>query len=152
GGAEANPQPGVSAERRRRERGAHSNALGMLIERHFSDPASPCRSYSDLERHSTISREALSRYVTARPDRRRSPTIDTLVGIADARHLSREAVGRPAAASARGVPPPPEKEQQAREEVLGPLVIALTDKQLGGVVELLPQPHPRRGGPKHQTA
>ena len=43
-----------------------------------------------LERRSGISREALSRYVTTRPDRRRSPTIDTLVAIADAMHLSLE--------------------------------------------------------------
>jgi len=140
------PTPGAPSERRRRERGAHSNALGMLIERHFNDPASPCRSYSDLERHSTISREALSRYVTARPDRRRSPTIDTLVGIADAMHLSLEAVCRAAAASAKGVIPPPEQEQQAREEVVGTLVTALTDEQFGAVVELLRQLRPLRGG------
>ena len=138
--------PGRPAKRRRRERGAYSNALGLLIERHFSDPVSPCRSYSDLERHSTISREALSRYVTARPDRRRSPTIDTLVAIADAMHLSIESVCRAAAASAKGVIPPPEQEQRAREEVLGTLVTPLTDEQFGAVVELLRQLHPLRGG------
>src|SRR5215469_2890513 len=55
----------------------HGNALGLLIEKQFADPSSPCRSYSDLERRSGISREALSRYVTSRTDRRRSPTIDT---------------------------------------------------------------------------
>src|SRR5262249_43010476 len=70
GRGEEVPEPGAPTEPRRRERGTHGNALGMLIEQHFTDAASPCRSYSDLERHSTISREALSRYVTARPDRR----------------------------------------------------------------------------------
>jgi hypothetical protein len=136
--------PGAHIERRRRERGAHANALGLLIEQHFSDPASPCRSYSDLERHSNISREALSRYVTARPERRRSPTIDTLVAIADAMHLSLEAICRAAAASAKGVFPPPEQEQRAREEVLGMLVTTLTDEQFGAVVELLRQLRPLR--------
>ena len=122
---------------RRQERQPHGNALGILIERHFVNPASPCRSYSDLERRSGISREALSRYVTARPDRRRSPTIDTLVAIADAMHLSLEAVSRAAAASVRGVVLPREDEQYVREEVLGTLVAGLTDEQFGAVVELL---------------
>ncbi|HLJ82228.1 MAG TPA: helix-turn-helix transcriptional regulator, partial [Ktedonobacterales bacterium] len=128
--------------RRERQRLPHGNALGILIERHFTDPASPCRSYSDLERRSGISREALSRYVTARPDRRRSPTIDTLVAIADAMHLSVEAVSRAAAASVRGVIPPREEEQRAREEVLGTLVAGLTDAQFNAVVELLRQLRP----------
>ncbi|MGH2515249.1 MAG: helix-turn-helix domain-containing protein [Ktedonobacterales bacterium] len=123
--------------RRDRQRPPHGNALGMLIERHFTDPTSPCRSYSDLERRSGISREALSRYVTARPDRRRSPTIDTLVAIADAMHLSLESVSRAAAASVHGVIPPREEEQHAREEVLGTLVAGLTDVQFSAVVELL---------------
>lgn len=127
--------------RRERHRG-RSNALGALIERQFADPASPCRSYSDLERHSGISREALSRYVTARPDRRRSPTIDTLVAIADAMHLSLESVSRAAAASVKGVTPPPEEQQQSRQEVLGTLVAALTPEQFSAVVELLRQLRP----------
>ncbi len=114
----------------------------MLIEEHFSDPASPCRSYSDLERHSGISREALSRYVTARADRRRSPTIDTLVAVADAMHLSLEAITRAAAASVKGVRLPREAEQRAREEVLGTLVAALSDEQFSAVVELLRQLRP----------
>lgn len=125
------------AGRRERQRLPHGNALGILIERHFTDPTSPCRSYSDLERRSGISREALSRYVTARPDRRRSPTIDTLVAIADAMHLSLESVSRAAAASVHGVIPPPEEEQHVREEVLGTLVAGLTDEQFSAVVELL---------------
>lgn len=123
--------------RRDRARVSHSNALGMLIERHFGDPMSPCRSYSDLERRSGISREALSRYVTSRTDRRRSPTIDTLVAIADAMHLSLESVCRAAAASVKGMPLAPDEEQHAREEVLSALVAGLTDQQFSAVVELL---------------
>jgi hypothetical protein len=118
----------------------------VLIEAHFADAGAPCRSYSDLERHSGISREALSRYVTARPDRRRSPTIDTLVAIADAMHLSFEEICRAAAASVKGVALPPEAEQREREEVLGGLVAALTAQQFSAVVELLRQLHPMHGG------
>lgn len=127
----------MRAGRRERQRTPHGNALGMLIERHFTEPASPCRSYSDLERRSGISREALSRYVTARRDRRRSPTIDTLVAIAGAMHLSLEAVCRAAAASIHDIIPPPEAEQHARQEVLGTLVAGLTKEQFSAVVELL---------------
>ncbi|HLZ22655.1 MAG TPA: helix-turn-helix transcriptional regulator [Ktedonobacterales bacterium] len=134
--------------RRERQRLPHGNALGILIERTFTDPTSPCRSYSDLERRSGISREALSRYVTARADRRRSPTIDTLVAIAGAMHLSLEAVSRAAAASVHGVIPPPEQEQHSREEVLGTLIAGLTNEQFNAVVELLrhlrPVPPPAR--------
>lgn len=125
------------AGRRERTRISHSNALGMLIERHFGDPMSPCRSYSDLERRSGISREALSRYVTSRPDRRRSPTIDTLVAIADAMHLSLESVCRAAAASVKGLPLAADEDLHAREEVLSGLVAGLTDQQFSAVVELL---------------
>lgn len=125
------------AGRRERARVSHSNALGLLIERHFGDPMSPCRSYSDLERRSGISREALSRYVTSRPDRRRSPTIDTLVAIADAMHLSLESVCRAAAASVKGMLLAADEEQHAREEVLSGLVAGLTDQQFSAVVELL---------------
>lgn len=130
------------ARHRERQRGGHANALGMLIEEHFGDASSPCRSYSDLERHSGISREALSRYVTARADRRRSPTIDTLVAVADAMHLSLEAVARAAAASVKGVQLPRDADQQVREEVLGTLVAALSDEQFSAVVELLRQLRP----------
>lgn len=128
---------GPRAGRRERTRISHSNALGMLIERHFGDPMSPCRSYSDLERRSGISREALSRYVTSRADRRRSPTIDTLVAIADAMHLSLESVCRAAAASVKGMPLAADEEQHEREEVLSALVVGLTDQQFSAVVELL---------------
>jgi transcriptional regulator with XRE-family HTH domain len=131
--------------RRGRDRGAgpRGNALGALIEQRFSDPSSPVRSYSELERRSTISREALSRYVTPRADRRRSPTIDTLAAIADAMHLSLEQVCRAAVASAHGITLPPESEQRARGEVVAPLVASLTDNQFMAVVELLRQMQPR---------
>lgn len=136
---------GDEPPRRRERRGAGTNALGIFIERQFANPTSPAHSYSDLERHSHISREALSRYVTARADRRRSPTIDTLVAIADALHVSLEAVARAAAASAKGVIPPPEDVQHTREETLGVLVAALSDEQFSAVVELLRQMRPSVG-------
>lgn len=138
--------PAASTPGGRRYRAAHGNALGILIERHFLDMASPCRSYSDLERRSGISREALSRYVTARPDRRRSPTIDTLVAIADAMHISVEAVCRAAAASVKNVVPPPDEIERGREEVLGTLTAALSDDQYSAVVELLRQMRPVSDG------
>jgi transcriptional regulator with XRE-family HTH domain len=125
----------------------HGNALGLLIERHFADPSSPCRSYSDLERRSGISREALSRYVTTRADRRRSPTIDTLAAIADALHLSLEEICRAAAAAAKGASLPPEEVGRARVEVLLTLAQRLSDAQFGAVVELLRQIGPA-GPPK----
>lgn len=137
--------PGEDSPRRRERRGAGTNALGVFIERHFANPTSPAHSYSDLERHSGISREALSRYVTARADRRRSPTIDTLVAIADALHVSLEAVARAAGASVRGVIPPSEDVLHAREETLGSLVAALSDEQFNAVVELLRQMRPPVG-------
>lgn len=127
-------------------RSAHSNALGTLIESGFADANSPVHSYSDLERRSGISREALSRYVTTRADRRRSPTIDMLATIAEAMHMSLEQVSRAAAASARGVALPSNAEQRVREEVVAPLLAALSGTQFAAVVELLrqmqPQPSP----------
>lgn len=129
--------PAPRMGRRERQRLPHGNALGILIERQFTEPTSPCRSYADLERRSGISREALSRYVTSRPDRRRSPTIDTLVAVADAMHLSLEAVCRAAAASVRGVTPPREEAQHEREEILSALIGGLSDEQFSALVELL---------------
>jgi len=134
------------SERPERARGGRSNPLGTLIEHQFTAPGSPCRSYSDLERRSGISREALSRYVTSRRDRRRSPTIDTLVAIADAMHLSLLAVCRAAAASVRGVPLPPANVQRTREAVVSSLIDGLSDDQFSAVVELLRQMHPRGPG------
>jgi transcriptional regulator with XRE-family HTH domain len=129
--------PGTVSKGRERQRALHGNALGTLIEGQFAMPGSPVRSYSDLERRSGISREALSRYVTARSDRRRSPTIDTLVAIADAMHLGLDAVCRAAAASVKGYSLPSGDIQQAREQVLSPLVSGLSDDQFSAVVELL---------------
>ena len=134
----------VRGTRRDRHRTAHANALGLLIERKFADPGSPCHSYSDLERRSGISREALSRYVTSRADRRRSPTIDTLVAIADALHVSLEGVARAAAASVKGITPPPDEVQRVREEALSSLVAGLSDAQFNAVMELLRQLGPWR--------
>ncbi|HEX8033166.1 MAG TPA: helix-turn-helix transcriptional regulator [Ktedonobacterales bacterium] len=130
------------AGRRERHRTSQNNALGLLIEQHFEDPTSPVRSYSDLERRSRISREALSRYVTTRSDRRRSPTIDSLVAIADAMHLSLESVARAAAAAAKGFVPPPEDVQQRREDLVRMPVAALSDEQFNAVLELLIQMRP----------
>ena len=128
---------------RERYRFTHNNALGLLIERAFDDPGSPCRSYSDLERRARISREALSRYVTPRPDRRRSPTIDTLLAIADALHLSLESVCRSAAASARGLAVAPDDLLSDREETLRNSIATLSDEQFHAVVELLLQMRPQ---------
>lgn len=130
------------AGRRERHRISQNNALGLLIERQFENPTSPCRSYSDLERRSRISREALSRYVTTRPDRRRSPTIDSLVAIADAMHLSLESVATAAAAAAKGVIPPLEEMQQRREDLVRIPIAALSDEQFSAVLELLIQMRP----------
>ncbi len=141
--ADTEPQPPTRGRRgRERAGGARSNALGILIERRFADPRSPVRSYSELERRSGISREALSRYVTPRADRRRSPTIDTLAAIADAMHLSLEQVSRAAVASAHGASLPSESVQQARDEVVAPLMATLTADQFSAIVELLRQMQP----------
>ncbi|MGO8948111.1 MAG: helix-turn-helix domain-containing protein [Ktedonobacterales bacterium] len=137
-----------SAQPRREPEGAGNgkhkigNALGMLIERHFAEPSSPCRSYSDLERRSGISREALSRYVTTRSDRRRSPTIDTLATIAGALHLSLEEICRAAAAAAKGAPLPAGEVGRSRSEVLLAVTETLSDAQFNAVIELLRQMHP----------
>jgi transcriptional regulator with XRE-family HTH domain len=125
---------------------SRSNALGQLIERRFREHSSPCRSYSDLERQSGISREALSRYVTTRADRRRSPTIDTLVAITDALHLGLEETCRAAAAATKGLPLQPPAIQRSRVEVLTSLVETLSEGQFGAVVELLRQMHPATPG------
>ena len=121
---------------------SRGNALGQLIERRFAEHSCPCRSYSDLERQSGISREALSRYVTTRADRRRSPTIDTLVAITDALHLGLEETCRAAAATAKGLPLPAPELQRSRGEVLMSLAETLSEAQFSAVVELLRQMHP----------
>ena len=121
---------------------AHGNALGLVVEKRFADPSSPCRSYSDLERRSGVSREALSRYVTSRADRRRAPTIDTLAAMADALHLSLEDICRAAAATSRGVPLPPEEVAQSRREALASLAQTLNDAQFSAVIEIMRQMQP----------
>lgn len=136
------PLSGSQPRWMRRERMPHGNALGILIERQFSAPGSPCRSYSDLERRSGISREALSRYVTTRPDRRRSPTIDTLVAIADAMHLSLDATCRAAAATSKGTVLATPEAQRDRDAIVSALVGGLSDDQFSAVVELLRQMRP----------
>ncbi|HEV7127317.1 MAG TPA: helix-turn-helix transcriptional regulator [Ktedonobacterales bacterium] len=142
--AERESEATVPSGRRPRERsGPRSNALGVLIERRFADPSSPVRSYSELERRSHISREALSRYVTPRADRRRSPTIDTLDAIAEAMHLSLEQVSRAAVAGSHGLALPEEAERQARDEIVNPLISSLSDEQFYALIELLRQMQPR---------
>ena len=141
--APANPDGKLAAlPRHDYPRLAHGNALGLLVEKRFADPSSPCRSYSDLERRSGISREALSRYVTSRTDRRRSPTIDTLAAMADALHLSLEDICRAAAATARGVPLLPQEIQQSRREALTSLAQTLNDAQFSAVIEIMRQMQP----------
>ena len=142
-GGEAEEQPARGRPGRRPKDGARSNALGTLIERQFADPSSPVRSYSELERRAGISREAISRYVTPRADRRRSPTVDTLAAIANAMHLSLEQISRAAAASALGLPLPSEAEEQKREAMLAPLVATLSEGQFAAIMELLRQIQPR---------
>ncbi|MGZ3677247.1 MAG: hypothetical protein ACXWQR_01595, partial [Ktedonobacterales bacterium] len=75
-------------------------------------------------------------------DRRRSPTIDSLVAIADAMHLSLESVARAAAAAAKGFFPPQEDVQQRREDLVRMPVAALSDEQFNAVLELLIQMRP----------
>src|SRR5690349_5458427 len=72
----------------RRSPESNRNPLGQLIEHRFAEASSPCRSYSELERRSGVSREALSRYITSRADRRRSPTVETLAAIATALNMN----------------------------------------------------------------
>jgi transcriptional regulator with XRE-family HTH domain len=114
------------------------NPLGLLIEHRFAEPNSPCRSYSELERRSGVSREALSRYITARPDRRRSPTIDTLSAIATALDMNIEALCR--AGSMRG-PARPDLEQLggSRSEQAAPLLGQLTEDQFQALMAFLRQ-------------
>jgi transcriptional regulator with XRE-family HTH domain len=114
------------------------NPLGVLIEHRFAEPNSPCRSYSELERRSGVSREALSRYITARPDRRRSPTIDTLSAIATALDMNIEALCR--AGSLRG-PARPDLERLggSRSEQAAPLLGQLTEEQFHALMAFLRQ-------------
>ncbi len=114
------------------------NPLGQLIEHRFAEPSSPCRSYSELERRSGVSREALSRYITSRPDRRRSPTVETLSAIAVALDMNIETLCR--AAAMRG-PARPNMEAlgNSRSEQSAPLLGQLTDEQFHALLAFLRQ-------------
>lgn len=114
------------------------NPLGQLVEHRFAEPSSPCRSYSELERRSGVSREALSRYITARPDRRRSPTVETLSAIAVALDMNIETLCR--AAAMRG-PARPNMEAigSSRSEQSAPLLGQLSDEQFHALLAFLRQ-------------
>jgi transcriptional regulator with XRE-family HTH domain len=110
----------------------------VLIEHRFAEPNAPCRSYSELERRSGVSREALSRYITARPDRRRSPTVDTLAAIAAALDMNIETLCR--AASLRGAARPDmEYLGGSRSEQAAPLLAQLSEEQFHALTAFLRQ-------------
>lgn len=114
------------------------NPLGQLIEHRFAEASCPCRSYSELERRSGVSREALSRYITSRADRRRSPTVETLAAIAAALDMNIEILCR--AAAMRG---PARLDMEAlgssRSEQSAPLLGQLTDAQFHALLAFLRQ-------------
>jgi|SRR5579859_630430 len=122
----------------RRSAESTRNPLGQLIEHRFAEPSSPCRSYSELERRSGVSREALSRYITSRPDRRRSPTVETLAAIAAALDMNIETLCR--AAATRG-PARPDMEALGanRSEQSAPLLGQLSDEQFHALLAFLRQ-------------
>jgi transcriptional regulator with XRE-family HTH domain len=117
---------------------ARHNALGHLIEEQFTASHSPCRSYAELERRSGVSREALSRYITNQPHRRRSPTVTTLAAIAKALDMELELLCRAAA-----MPPPAQQEllplDQRRLQRAAPLLAQLTEEQFQALLRLLQQ-------------
>jgi transcriptional regulator with XRE-family HTH domain len=122
----------------RRSTESTRNPLGQLIEHRFAEASSPCRSYSELERRSGVSREALSRYITSRADRRRSPTVETLAAIATALNMNIELLCR--AAAMRG-PARPDMEALAasRSEQSAPLLGQLTEEQFHALLAFLRQ-------------
>ena len=128
----------AGANAARRSFASTRNPLGQLIEHRFAEPTSPVRSYSELERRSGVSREALSRYITSRPDRRRSPTVETLSAIASALDMNIELLCR--AAAMRG-PARPDMEALAssRSEQAGPLLGQLSDEQFHALLAFLRQ-------------
>ena len=134
--SDAGVNAGGSSVRRSGE--STRNPLGQLIEHRFAEPSSPCRSYSELERRSGVSREALSRYITARPDRRRSPTVETLSAIAVALDMNIETLCR--AAAMRG-PARPNMEAigSSRSEQSAPLLGQLSDEQFHALLAFLRQ-------------
>jgi transcriptional regulator with XRE-family HTH domain len=114
------------------------NPLGQLIEHRFAEASCPCRSYSELERRSGVSREALSRYITSRADRRRSPTVETLAAIATALNMNIEILCR--AAAMRG-PARLDMESLAssRSEQMAPLLGQLSEAQFHALLAFLRQ-------------
>ncbi len=122
----------------RRSSESTRNPLGQMIEHRFAEASSPCRSYSELERRSGVSREALSRYITSRADRRRSPTVETLSAIAAALDMNIETLCR--AAAMRG-PARPDMEALAssRSEQSAPLLGQLTEEQFHALLAFLRQ-------------
>jgi transcriptional regulator with XRE-family HTH domain len=134
GSADAGLGSGGSGSMRRAE--STRNPLGQIIEHRFAEPLSPCRSYSELERRSGVSREALSRYITSRPDRRRSPTVETLAAIAAALDMNIELLCR--AATMRG---PARLDMEAlgssRSEQSAPLLGQLSDEQFHALLAFL---------------
>lgn len=135
-------QPGLGANggggSGRRPSESTRNPLGQLIEHRFAEATSPCRSYSELERRSGVSREALSRYITSRVDRRRSPTVETLAAIATALNMNIELLCR--AAAMRG-PARPDMEALAtsRSEQSAPLLGQLSEEQFHALLAFLRQ-------------
>ncbi len=128
----------AGADAVRRTLASTRNALGQLIEHRFAEPSSPCRSYSELERRSGVSREALSRYITSRPDRRRSPTVETLAAIAAALDMNVETLCR--AAVMRGAARLDlEALGSSRSEQAAPLLGQLTDEQFHALLAFLRQ-------------
>ncbi|HEY7348215.1 MAG TPA: helix-turn-helix transcriptional regulator [Ktedonobacterales bacterium] len=127
---------GGSSSGRRSE--STRNPLGHLIEHRFAEATSSCRSYSELERRSGVSREALSRYITSRSDRRRSPTVETLAAIATALNMNIEILCR--AAAMRG---PARLDMEAignsRSEQTAPLLGQLTEEQFHALLAFLRQ-------------
>ncbi len=113
-----------------------TNALGRLFERRFAEEGSPCRSYSELERRSGVSRESVSRYVSGRRARYRSPTVATLVALARAVDLPLEVLCRAALLSG---PVARDHHQVAsrRAEEAAPLLDRLTEAQFLAFVAFL---------------
>lgn len=117
---------------------AGHNSLGHLIEHRFAATHSPCRSYVELERRSGVSREALWYYITGRPDRRRSPTVDTLAAIAKALDMELELLCWAAAIQHPGkqarLPLDLSRPQQA-----APLLAQLSEEQFQALLQLVQQ-------------
>jgi transcriptional regulator with XRE-family HTH domain len=109
------------------------NALGRLFEQRFGEPDCPCHSYSELEGRSGVSREAVSRYVSGRRARHRSPTVTTLVALARAVDLPLEQLCRAAIVAG---PATRDIRQVAarRAEEIAPLLEQLTEAQFRAMV------------------